>query len=280
MRHVRAAQAGRHGEGCGNRRERLQDRGSPLSDRGLGRPVRVGVDVAESLDGKVPVLYFVREEWSELAKSWAPQHAPRAEVFAHGKHLMFWLHPSIFNATLDRFLARAPRRQCIRESMAAGTVICVIFLGVSLKSFTAVTMAKESDVGPLHRKAECYRQPRRCRRPDECCCHRTERGLGSVFASGVGFAAAAPLDLSADAVERPRVEVGKVVGTHFHVVVGLITQRRAAGSVHARVGRAVVLLDIDYVARRVGYEPRQIASIIAAEFVRSHRIVLDHCYVA
>ncbi|MDT5115944.1 MAG: non-heme chloroperoxidase [Mycobacterium sp.] len=60
--------------------------------------------VAESLDGQVPVLYYVREEWSELAKSWATQHAPHAEMSAHGKHLMFWEHPTVFNATLDRFL--------------------------------------------------------------------------------------------------------------------------------------------------------------------------------
>lgn len=62
--------------------------------------------VAENLDGQVPVLYYVREEWNDLATRWAAQHAPHAEVVSFGKHLMFWEHPNTFNTALDLFLER------------------------------------------------------------------------------------------------------------------------------------------------------------------------------
>ena len=58
-----------------------------------------------ALEGKVPLLYVVREEWGELVGDWAAQHTPSAEVAAMGKHLMFWERPAEFNAVLDRFLA-------------------------------------------------------------------------------------------------------------------------------------------------------------------------------
>jgi pimeloyl-ACP methyl ester carboxylesterase len=62
--------------------------------------------VAEKLDGLVPVMYFVSEEWKCLAENWAAQHAPHSEVHSHGKHAMFWEHPEAFNASLDQFLFR------------------------------------------------------------------------------------------------------------------------------------------------------------------------------
>lgn len=61
--------------------------------------------VAERLDDVVPVLYYVRDDWKALAADWVAEHAPHAQIEAHGKHAMFWEHPSVFNAALDRFLA-------------------------------------------------------------------------------------------------------------------------------------------------------------------------------
>ena len=62
--------------------------------------------VAEGLYADVPVLYYVREEWNDLARRWIAQHAPHAEVHSHGRHATFWEHPAVFNAVLDRFLPR------------------------------------------------------------------------------------------------------------------------------------------------------------------------------
>ncbi len=58
------------------------------------------------LEGKVPLLYVVREEWGEVVAKWAKENTPSAEVVPMGKHLMFWERASEFNAVLDRFLER------------------------------------------------------------------------------------------------------------------------------------------------------------------------------
>jgi pimeloyl-ACP methyl ester carboxylesterase len=58
------------------------------------------------LEGKVPLLYVVREEWGEVVNKWAKENTPTAEVVPMGKHLMFWERASEFNAVLDKFLER------------------------------------------------------------------------------------------------------------------------------------------------------------------------------
>jgi pimeloyl-ACP methyl ester carboxylesterase len=65
--------------------------------------------VVERLDGKVPLLYFTREEWRDLATTWAQMHTPTAAAEAFGKHMMFWEHPDVFNGALDRFLETVRR---------------------------------------------------------------------------------------------------------------------------------------------------------------------------
>jgi non-heme chloroperoxidase len=57
-----------------------------------------------ALDGRIPLLYVVREEWRDLAMQWASRNTPSAEVVAFGKHMMFWERPEEFNAVLDRYL--------------------------------------------------------------------------------------------------------------------------------------------------------------------------------
>lgn len=56
------------------------------------------------LDGKVPLIYVVREEWNDLVASWANTNTPTATVVAFGKHMMFWERPAEFNQILDTFL--------------------------------------------------------------------------------------------------------------------------------------------------------------------------------
>jgi non-heme chloroperoxidase len=58
------------------------------------------------LEGKIPLLYIVREEWKDAASSLAAANTPSANIIAMGKHLMFWERHTDFNAVLDRFLAR------------------------------------------------------------------------------------------------------------------------------------------------------------------------------
>lgn len=60
---------------------------------------------ARSLNGKVPLLYYTRAEWHDLAVQWAREHTPEARVESFGKHLMFWEHAPRFNRALDEFLA-------------------------------------------------------------------------------------------------------------------------------------------------------------------------------
>ncbi len=63
-------------------------------------------DDLKALEGKLPLLYVVREEWGAIVKEWANQHTPSAEVISMGKHLMFWERHEVFNLVLDRFLER------------------------------------------------------------------------------------------------------------------------------------------------------------------------------
>ena len=58
----------------------------------------------KELNGKVPLLYFTREEWNGAATKWAKANTPAAKVVSFGKHLMFWEHPDKFNSALDEFL--------------------------------------------------------------------------------------------------------------------------------------------------------------------------------
>ena len=59
-----------------------------------------------ALDGKLPLLYVVREEQGKIVTAWRDAHTPSAQVVAMGKHLMFWERSEPFNAALDRYLER------------------------------------------------------------------------------------------------------------------------------------------------------------------------------
>ncbi len=58
-----------------------------------------------ALNGKLPLLYFVRAEWV-AADHWAKANTPDAVVVRFGKHLSFWEHPEQFNQALDSLLAK------------------------------------------------------------------------------------------------------------------------------------------------------------------------------
>jgi hypothetical protein len=59
-----------------------------------------------ALDGKIPLLYVVRNEIGELVSDWASRYTPTAQVCTLGEHLMFWERSDEFNQVLVEFLKR------------------------------------------------------------------------------------------------------------------------------------------------------------------------------
>jgi pimeloyl-ACP methyl ester carboxylesterase len=58
-----------------------------------------------ALEGKMPLLYVVRDEMKEVADKWIKSNTPSANAVYMGKHLMFWERPDEFNKVLDEFLS-------------------------------------------------------------------------------------------------------------------------------------------------------------------------------
>jgi len=58
----------------------------------------------KKLEGQKSLLYFVRDEWGQVARNWAANSTPSATVIAFGKHMAFWEHADHFNEALDEFL--------------------------------------------------------------------------------------------------------------------------------------------------------------------------------
>ncbi len=58
------------------------------------------------LEGQVPLLIIVRDEWNDIVGGFAAEKLPSAQVVAFGKHMMFWDQADRFNAELADFLAR------------------------------------------------------------------------------------------------------------------------------------------------------------------------------
>jgi pimeloyl-ACP methyl ester carboxylesterase len=61
---------------------------------------------ARAIDGKIPVLNILNEDWAEAAQKWLAENAPASETFVLGKHAMLWEFPNEFNAALDAFLSK------------------------------------------------------------------------------------------------------------------------------------------------------------------------------
>ncbi len=62
-------------------------------------------EALHGLNGKLPLLIIVREEWGPVVGDYAKANLPDAKVIAFGKHMMFWDQPETFNAALSDFLA-------------------------------------------------------------------------------------------------------------------------------------------------------------------------------
>ncbi|WDE14351.1 alpha/beta hydrolase [Thalassomonas haliotis] len=59
-----------------------------------------------ALEGKIPLLYIVREEVKKIADKWIKSNTPSATAVYMGKHMMFWERPDEFNKALDEFLSK------------------------------------------------------------------------------------------------------------------------------------------------------------------------------
>ena len=59
-----------------------------------------------ALNGKVPLLFVVRDEVKSPAEKWIKANTPSATVAVLGKHMMFWERPAEFNKVVDEFLAK------------------------------------------------------------------------------------------------------------------------------------------------------------------------------
>jgi pimeloyl-ACP methyl ester carboxylesterase len=66
---------------------------------------RDATTLAETVDGRLPILHIVGEANADAARRWLARHAPSARLEALGRHLMFWEFPDRFNAIVDGFLA-------------------------------------------------------------------------------------------------------------------------------------------------------------------------------
>lgn len=58
----------------------------------------------KALDGKIPLLYVVRDEMKDVADEWIKANTPSATVVYMGKHMMFWERADEFNSVVDEFL--------------------------------------------------------------------------------------------------------------------------------------------------------------------------------
>lgn len=58
-----------------------------------------------ALEGKMPLLYVVRDEMKNAAARWIESNTPSATAVYLGKHMMFWERPEEFNKVLDGFLS-------------------------------------------------------------------------------------------------------------------------------------------------------------------------------
>ncbi len=61
-------------------------------------------EIVKSIDGKIPALYMVRDNWYNDASHWLHTHAPNAKTVPITSHAMFWENPEKFNQLLDGFL--------------------------------------------------------------------------------------------------------------------------------------------------------------------------------
>lgn len=60
-------------------------------------------DVARKIAKEIPVMHFVRQDWSTMAVNWLDKNTPDIECKVMGGHMMFWEEADAFNTALAGF---------------------------------------------------------------------------------------------------------------------------------------------------------------------------------
>ncbi|WP_247750248.1 alpha/beta hydrolase [Rhizobium sp. 16-449-1b] len=61
-------------------------------------------DDLKAMEGKVPLLYVVRDDWKDTMPTWAKANTPSAMQKVMPKHMSFWEDAPLFNGYLDEYL--------------------------------------------------------------------------------------------------------------------------------------------------------------------------------
>ncbi|WP_181899443.1 alpha/beta fold hydrolase [Flagellimonas nanhaiensis] len=61
-------------------------------------------DVLKNIDGKLPLLFLLRDSWNDSAFDWIGKNVPTAKIEKISSHAMFWEDANRFNKVLESFL--------------------------------------------------------------------------------------------------------------------------------------------------------------------------------
>lgn len=65
-------------------------------------------EVLMDLNGKLPILFMLRESWYQDVLGWLKKNVPDAKAVSIRSHAAFWEKPSDFNIALESFISKKP----------------------------------------------------------------------------------------------------------------------------------------------------------------------------
>lgn len=61
-------------------------------------------NIVRKIAGEIPVMHFIKQDWSEMAINWLNKYTPKVRREVMGGHMMFWEEPDVFNTKFRAFL--------------------------------------------------------------------------------------------------------------------------------------------------------------------------------
>ncbi len=61
-------------------------------------------NLVRKLANEIPVMHFIKQDWSEAALGWLNKNTPDVAMHVMGGHMMFWEEPDSFNSKFREFL--------------------------------------------------------------------------------------------------------------------------------------------------------------------------------
>lgn len=61
-------------------------------------------DIALKIADEIPVMHYIRQDWSETAIKWLDKNTPDVKREVMPGHMMFWEEPEVFNAKFREFI--------------------------------------------------------------------------------------------------------------------------------------------------------------------------------